>query len=240
MPRRVDTGVRAKLRSWTVLACTVAAGALVVGSWDDSDSSRTPADDKRSPATQSLTGTVTLMQMAAAPFVSFAQVKVVDRETPFCGQVDFVATLETSGDSVRIRYPTATGQQSVRVLGKGDTFEEKFRQRTAGPLCFESVNPVREAQVRLYTPSAVGSAASKRVLMADIETPFSDPLDYQFEFETEGVPVVFTFRSNGVERRLEYLGRGTLGVGHRDPGPVFFKSLDPTRHARVRIYRVLP
>lgn len=75
----------------------------------------------------------------------------IDRKTPFCDQMEYSASFETEGDSIRILYDSGGDSRSIRYLGKGDNLEGTFLQRTPGkPICFESLDSSKTVRVRIY------------------------------------------------------------------------------------------
>src|SRR6185369_13259593 len=76
------------------------------------------------------------------------------------------------------------------------------------------------------------------VLRFDGFTPCEPPIQFAFELDTQGDPISLKFP--GVDRTLEYSGKGTINAPtNRLSGPVNITSLDPQKQARVRIWEVV-
>ena len=102
--------------------------------------------------------TATVTQSAPAQSAPAVQLEpnagrmlTIDRKTPFCDQMEYSASFETEGDSIRILYDSGGDSRNIRYLGKGDNLEGTFLQRTPGkPICFESLDSSKTVRVRIY------------------------------------------------------------------------------------------
>lgn len=74
-------------------------------------------------------------------------------------------------------------------------------------------------------------------LMFDDYTPCNVPINYKFKLDTQGDPISLKFP--GIDETIYYSGKGTIKVPPRRSGNVLILSLDSTKQARVRIWKVI-
>lgn len=79
------------------------------------------------------------------------------------------------------------------------------------------------------------------ILMVDRWTPFSDPINYTFELDTQGDPISLRISTVRGDTVVTYYGKGELQfpLRTRVKGPVYITSLIPGKEARVRIWKVI-
>lgn len=91
---------------------------------------------------------------------------------------------------------------------------------------------------KISPPSATVKTVEVLEKRFDGPTPCSPSIDYKFELDTQGDPIILKFP--GIREPIEYSGKGTIKIPERrTSGPVQITSKDPRKEARVRIWEVV-